>query len=83
MAHLREFRESKTYTFDGEKLDNWDFEKWILHMEKFFHYTFVADRDRVLLATTNHLEGDACQWWANIQDDPTTDLAAITWLRLK
>ncbi len=72
MARSREFQESKPWTFDGEKPDHWVFEKWILHMKKLFHDTYVSDGDRVWLAT-HHLE----------RTFGSTDLAVITWPRCK
>nr|CAD1818640.1 unnamed protein product [Ananas comosus var. bracteatus] len=33
--------------FDGEKVDHWIVEKWLMHMEKLFRDTFVEERDRV------------------------------------
>nr|CAD1829902.1 unnamed protein product [Ananas comosus var. bracteatus] len=51
-------------------------------MEKLFRDTFIEERDRVWLAT-HHLDGEAYRWWMDIQDDPHTDLTAITWRRFK
>ena len=51
-------------------------------MEKLFRDTFVEERDRVWLAT-HHLDGEAYRWWMDIQDDPCTDLTAITWRKFK
>nr|CAD1825752.1 unnamed protein product [Ananas comosus var. bracteatus] len=34
--------------FDGEKVDHWIVEKWLMHMEKLFRDTFVEERDRVV-----------------------------------
>nr|CAD1827334.1 unnamed protein product [Ananas comosus var. bracteatus] len=67
---------------DGEKTDHWIVEKWLIHMEKLFRDTFVEERDRVWLAT-HHLDGEAYSWWVGIQDNPDTDLAAISWKRFK
>nr|CAD1832742.1 unnamed protein product [Ananas comosus var. bracteatus] len=53
-----------------------------MHMEKLFRDTFVEERDRVWLAT-HHLDGEAYSWWVGIQDNPNTNLAAISWRRFK
>nr|CAD1818453.1 unnamed protein product [Ananas comosus var. bracteatus] len=82
MDHLNEFRRCNPRIFDGEKVDHWIVEKWLLHMEKLFRDTFVEQRDRVWLAT-HHLDGEAYRWWLDIQDNPSTDLAAISWARFK
>lgn len=29
------------------------------------------------------LDGETYQWWADIHDDPNTDLVAITWKKFK
>nr|CAD1821858.1 unnamed protein product [Ananas comosus var. bracteatus] len=68
--------------FDGEKVDHWIVEKWLMHMEKLFRDTFVEERDRVWLAT-HHMDGEAYRWWLDLQEHPSTDLAAITWTRFK
>nr|CAD1829990.1 unnamed protein product [Ananas comosus var. bracteatus] len=65
-----------------ERADHWIVEKWLMHMEKLFRDTFVEGRDRVWLAT-HHLDGEAYSWWVGIQDNPNTDLAAISWKRFK
>nr|CAD1827446.1 unnamed protein product [Ananas comosus var. bracteatus] len=82
MDRLNEFRRCNPRIFDGEKVDHWIVEKWLMHMEKLFHDTFVEERDRVWLAT-HHLDGEAYYWWLDIQDNPDTDLSAITWRRFK
>nr|CAD1837632.1 unnamed protein product [Ananas comosus var. bracteatus] len=51
-------------------------------MEKLFRDTFVEERDRVWLAT-HHLDGEAYRWWLDIQENPSMDLAAITWKKFK
>nr|CAD1818570.1 unnamed protein product [Ananas comosus var. bracteatus] len=80
MERLNEFRRCSPRVFDGEKVDHWIVEKWLMHMEKLFRDTFVEERDRVWLAT-HHLDGEAYRWWLDFQDHPSTDLAAITWTR--
>nr|CAD1822945.1 unnamed protein product [Ananas comosus var. bracteatus] len=82
MERLNEFRRCSPRTFDGEKVDHWIVEKWLMHMEKLFRDTFVEKRDRVWLAT-HHLDGEAYRWWLDLQENPSTDLAAITWKRFK
>nr|CAD1820423.1 unnamed protein product [Ananas comosus var. bracteatus] len=82
MDRLNEFRRCDPRIFDGEKADHWIVEKWFMHMEKLFRDTFVEERDRVWLAT-HHLDGEAYSWWLDIQDNPNTDLAAISWERFK
>nr|CAD1821668.1 unnamed protein product [Ananas comosus var. bracteatus] len=82
MDRLDEFRKRDPRIFDGEKTDYWIIEKWLMHMEKLFRDTFVEERDRVWLAT-HHLDGEAYSWWVGIQDNPDTDLAAISWKRFK
>nr|CAD1835654.1 unnamed protein product [Ananas comosus var. bracteatus] len=82
MERLNEFRRCSPRVFDGEKVDHWIVEKWLMHMEKLFRDTFVEERDRVWLAT-HHLDGEAYRWWLDFQDHPSTDLAAITWTRFK
>nr|CAD1817234.1 unnamed protein product [Ananas comosus var. bracteatus] len=82
MDRLNEFRRCDPRIFDGEKADHWIVEKWLIHMEKLFRDTFVEERDRVWLAT-HHLDGEAYSWWVGIQDNPNTDLAAISWKRFK
>ena len=62
MARLNEFRRCNPRVFEGENVDHWAVEKWLMHMEKLFRDTFVEERDRVWLAT-HHLDGDAYQWW--------------------
>nr|CAD1831736.1 unnamed protein product [Ananas comosus var. bracteatus] len=68
--------------FDGEKVDHWIVEKWLMHMEKLFRDTFVEERDRVWLAT-HHLDGEAYRWWLDLQENPSTDMAVITWKKFK
>nr|CAD1837620.1 unnamed protein product [Ananas comosus var. bracteatus] len=46
MERLSEFRRCSPRTFDGENVDHWIVEKWLLHMEKLFRDTFVEERDR-------------------------------------
>nr|CAD1837519.1 unnamed protein product [Ananas comosus var. bracteatus] len=82
MNRLNEFRRCSPRIFDGEKADHWIVEKWLMHMEKLFRDTFVEERDRVWLAT-HHLDGEAYSWWLGIQDNPNTDLVAISWKRFK
>nr|CAD1821839.1 unnamed protein product [Ananas comosus var. bracteatus] len=82
MERLNEFRRCSPRVFDGEKVDHWIVEKWLMHMEKLFRDTFVEERDRVWLAT-HHLDGEAYRWWLDLQENPRTDLAAITWTRFK
>lgn len=41
MNCLSEFRKCNPWVFDGEKVDYWIVEKWVLHIEKLFHDTFV------------------------------------------
>nr|CAD1838538.1 unnamed protein product [Ananas comosus var. bracteatus] len=82
MDRLGEFRRCNPRIFDGEKVDNWIVEKWLMHMEKLFRDTFVEERDRVWLAT-HFLDGEAYRWWLDIQDNPNTDLAAISWKKFK
>nr|CAD1820658.1 unnamed protein product [Ananas comosus var. bracteatus] len=82
MDRLDEFRRCDPRIFDGEKADHWIVEKWLMHMEKLFRDTFVEERDRVWLAT-HHLNGEAYRWWLDLQDNPNTDLAAISWKRFK
>nr|CAD1840525.1 unnamed protein product [Ananas comosus var. bracteatus] len=53
-----------------------------MHMKKLFSDTFVEERDRVWLAT-HHLDGEAYRWWLDLQENPSTDLAAITWKKFK
>ncbi|XP_020094888.1 uncharacterized protein LOC109714600 [Ananas comosus] len=53
-----------------------------MHIEKLFRDTFLEERDRVWLAT-HHLDGEAHRWWLDIQDNPSTDLTAISWRRFK
>nr|CAD1821731.1 unnamed protein product [Ananas comosus var. bracteatus] len=61
MERLNEFRRCSPRIFDGEKVDHWIVEKWLMHMEKLFRDTFVEERDRVWLAT-HHLDGEAYRW---------------------
>nr|CAD1842613.1 unnamed protein product [Ananas comosus var. bracteatus] len=82
MERLNEFRRCSPRIFDGEKVDHWIVEKWLMHMEKLFRDTFVEERDRVWLAT-HHLDGEAYRWWLDLQENPNTDLAAITWKKFK
>nr|CAD1837673.1 unnamed protein product [Ananas comosus var. bracteatus] len=82
MERLNEFRRCSPRVFDGEKVDHWIVEKWLMHMEKLFRDTFVEERDRVWLAT-HHLDGEAYRWWLDFQEHPSTDLASITWTRFK
>nr|CAD1843945.1 unnamed protein product [Ananas comosus var. bracteatus] len=82
MERLSEFRRCSPRMFDGENVDHWIVEKWLMHMEKLFRDTFVEERDRVWLAT-HFLDGEAYRWWLDIQDNPNTDLAAITSTRFK
>nr|CAD1821713.1 unnamed protein product [Ananas comosus var. bracteatus] len=82
MECLSEFRRCSPLTFDGENVDHWIVEKWLMHMEKLFRDTFVEERDRVWLAT-HHLDSEAYRWWLDIQDNPSTDLTAISWKRFK
>nr|CAD1833042.1 unnamed protein product [Ananas comosus var. bracteatus] len=82
MNRLNEFRRYSPRIFDGEKADHWIVEKWLMHIEKLFRDTFVEERDRFWLAT-HHLDGEAYSWWLDIQDNPNTDLAAISWKRFK
>nr|CAD1820659.1 unnamed protein product [Ananas comosus var. bracteatus] len=82
MERLNEFRRCSPRVFDGEKVDHWIVEKWLMHMENLFRDTFVEERDRVWLAT-HHLDGEAYRWWFDFQEHPNTDLAAITWTRFK
>nr|CAD1822933.1 unnamed protein product [Ananas comosus var. bracteatus] len=56
--------------------------KWLMHMEKLFRDTFVEERDRVWLAT-HHLDGEAYRWWLDLQENPSTDLASISWKKFK
>ncbi|XP_020112142.1 uncharacterized protein LOC109726763 [Ananas comosus] len=44
---LNEFRRCNPRIFDGEKVDHWVVEKWLMHMEKLFHDTFVEEQDRM------------------------------------
>nr|CAD1821800.1 unnamed protein product [Ananas comosus var. bracteatus] len=76
MDRLSEFRRCSPRTFDGENVDHWIVEKWLMHMEKLFRDTFVEERDRVWLAT-HFLDSEAYRWWLDIQDNPTP-----TWQRL-
>nr|CAD1840659.1 unnamed protein product [Ananas comosus var. bracteatus] len=32
---------------------------------------------------THHLDGEAYHWWLDLQENPSTDLAAISWKRFK
>ncbi|XP_020097144.1 uncharacterized protein LOC109716223 [Ananas comosus] len=82
MERLNEFRRCNPRIFYGKKADHWVVEKWLMHMEKLFHNTFVEERDRVWFAT-HHLNGEAYRWWTDIREDPHADLAAITWKRFK
>nr|CAD1825891.1 unnamed protein product [Ananas comosus var. bracteatus] len=82
MDRLDEFRRCNPRIFDGEKADHWIVEKWLMHMEKLFRDTFAEERDRVWLAT-HHLDGEAYSWWVGIQDNPNTDVAAISCKRFK
>nr|CAD1821725.1 unnamed protein product [Ananas comosus var. bracteatus] len=82
MERLNEFRRCSPRIFDGEKVDHWIVEKWLMHMEKLFRDTFVEERDRVLLAT-HHLDGEAYRWWLDLQENSNTDLAAIMWKKFK
>nr|CAD1821744.1 unnamed protein product [Ananas comosus var. bracteatus] len=82
MERLNEFRRCSPRIFDGEKVDHWIVEKWLMHMEKLFRDTFVEERDRVWLAT-HHLDGEAYRWWLDLQENPSTDLAAISWKKFK
>nr|CAD1822995.1 unnamed protein product [Ananas comosus var. bracteatus] len=82
MERLNEFRRCGPRIFDGEKVDHWIVEKWLMHMEKLFRDTFMEERDQVWLAT-HHLDGEAYRWWLDLQENPSTDLAAITWKRIK
>nr|CAD1821723.1 unnamed protein product [Ananas comosus var. bracteatus] len=82
MERLNEFRRCSTRIFDGEKVDHRIVEKWLMHMEKLFRDTFVEERNRVWLAT-HHLDGEAYRWWLDIQENPSTDLAAISWKKFK
>nr|CAD1834978.1 unnamed protein product [Ananas comosus var. bracteatus] len=82
MERLNEFRRCSPRIFDGEKVDHWIMEKWLMHMEKLFRDTFVEERDRVWLAT-HHLDGEAYRWWLDLQENPSTDLATITWKKFK
>nr|CAD1838552.1 unnamed protein product [Ananas comosus var. bracteatus] len=75
-------QEVQPRTFDGENVDHWIVEKWLMHMEKLFRDTFVEERDRVWLAT-HFLDGEAYRWWLDIQDNPNSYLAAISWARFK
>nr|CAD1835635.1 unnamed protein product [Ananas comosus var. bracteatus] len=61
MERLNEFRRCSPRVFDGEKVDHWIVEKWLMHMEKLFRDTFVEERDRVWLAT-HTLDGEAYRW---------------------
>nr|CAD1839628.1 unnamed protein product [Ananas comosus var. bracteatus] len=69
MERLNEFRRCSPRVFDGEKVDHWIVEKWLMHMEKHFRDTFVEERDRVWLAT-HHLDGEAYRWWLDLQENP-------------
>nr|CAD1837154.1 unnamed protein product [Ananas comosus var. bracteatus] len=82
MERLNEFRRCKPRIFDGEKVDHWIVKKWLMHMEKLFRDTFVEERDRVWLVT-HHLDGEAYRWWLDLQENPSTDLAAISWKKFK
>nr|CAD1821821.1 unnamed protein product [Ananas comosus var. bracteatus] len=82
MERLNEFRRCGPRVFDGEKVDHWILEKWLMHMEKLFRDTFVEERDRVWLAT-HHLDGEAYRRWLDLQENPSTDLAAITSKKFK
>nr|CAD1820576.1 unnamed protein product [Ananas comosus var. bracteatus] len=82
MGRLNEFRRCGPRIFDGEKVDHWVVEKWLMHMEKLFRDTFVEERDRVWLAT-HHLDGEAYRWWLDLQENPSIDLAAISWKKFK
>nr|CAD1842414.1 unnamed protein product [Ananas comosus var. bracteatus] len=77
MERLSKFRRCSPRTFDGENVDHWIVEKWLMHMEKLFRDTFVKERDRVWLAT-HFLDGEAYRWWLDIQDNPTP-----IWQRLR
>nr|CAD1840482.1 unnamed protein product [Ananas comosus var. bracteatus] len=44
MERLSEFRGCSPRTFDGENVDHWIVEKWLLHMEKLFRDIFVEER---------------------------------------
>nr|CAD1829449.1 unnamed protein product [Ananas comosus var. bracteatus] len=82
MERLSEFRRCSLWTFDGENTDHWIVEKWLMHMEKLFCDTFVEERDRVWLAT-HRLDGEAYCWWLGLQENPNTNLVAITWKKFK
>nr|CAD1820574.1 unnamed protein product [Ananas comosus var. bracteatus] len=82
MGRLNEFRRCSPRIFDSEKVDHWIVEKWLMHMEKLFRDTFVEERDRVWLAT-HHLDGEAYRWWLDLQENPSTYLATITWKKFK
>ncbi|XP_020109286.1 uncharacterized protein LOC109724765 [Ananas comosus] len=82
MDRLNEFKRCNPQIFEGKKVDHWIVEKWLMHMEKLFHDTFMKERDRVWLAT-HHLDGKAYRWWLDIRDNPNTDLSAISWKRFK
>nr|CAD1833014.1 unnamed protein product [Ananas comosus var. bracteatus] len=53
-----------------------------MHIEKLFRDTLVEERDQVWLAT-HHLDGEAYRWWLDLQENPSTDLAAISWKKFK
>nr|CAD1843950.1 unnamed protein product [Ananas comosus var. bracteatus] len=69
MERLNEFRMCGTQIFDGEKVDHWIVEKWLMYIEKLFRDTFVKERDRVWLAT-HHLDGEVYRCWLDIQENP-------------
>nr|CAD1839620.1 unnamed protein product [Ananas comosus var. bracteatus] len=82
MERLNEFRRCSPRIFDGEKVDHWIVEKWLMHMEKLFRDTFMEERDRIWL-TTHHLDSEAYCWWLDLQENSSTDLAAISWKKFK
>nr|CAD1832646.1 unnamed protein product [Ananas comosus var. bracteatus] len=82
IERLNEFRRCGPRIFDSENVDHWVVKKWLMHMEKLFRDTFVEERDRVWLAT-HHLNGEAYHWWLDLQENPSIDLAAISWKKFK
>nr|CAD1830172.1 unnamed protein product [Ananas comosus var. bracteatus] len=61
---------SGDFPFDGRRAE------WQRLMDRLNEFR------RVWLAT-HHLDGEAYSWWVGIQDNPNTDVAAISWKRFK
>nr|CAD1825760.1 unnamed protein product [Ananas comosus var. bracteatus] len=82
MERLNKFRRCSPRIFDGEKVDHWIVEKWLMHMEKLFRDTFVEEREIEF--------GSPLTTWTvrlslvvGYSGNPSTDLAAITWKKFK